>query len=100
MVGSFIETDLTAILDVGDFAVNASWVEGIRTIQGIFEDSDIEVDRPDGMRHIQRTVTFQTKSSYSIPDEDRLIINSAEYRIVKQEQDGTGITMMLLEKIQ
>jgi len=96
--GAFLENDLTAILDIGDFAVNAVWTEGATTINGIFEDADVEVDRHDGARHIQRATTFQTKSSHGIEKGDTLTIGAVAYVVVVIEQDGTGAVILHLEK--
>ena len=99
MTGAFLENDLTAILDTGDFAVDAVWIEGATTIQGIFEDADVEVDRHDGHRHIQRATTFQTKSSHGVSKGDTLTVATVAYQVVVIEQDGTGVVTLHLEKV-
>ncbi len=99
MTGSFITDDLSAMLSVADFALSATWTEGGKDIDGIFDDEDVEVDRGDGLRHIHRTAHFRTQSSHGVSDGDTLTIESVAYTVAFQQDNGTGLVELYLEKV-
>lgn len=98
MAGSFLTDDLSAILSVADFAITATWLERQTTIDGIFDDNEIEVDRGDGQMHLIRATRFKTKSSHGVADGETLTVNSQTYTVAFQQDDGQGVTVLYLEK--
>lgn len=97
MAGSFLTDDLSAVLSTADFSVLASWSEGSRDIEGIFDNDTIEVETEEG-RHMQRTARFHTKSSHNVAVDNTLVINKITYKVTHEDDDGTGMTMLFLEK--
>ena len=98
MAGAFITDDLSAFFSNADFAVEASYFEGGSTITGIYDDDEIEVDRGDGQTHMIRATRFHTKSSHGVKDGHTLTVSGVRYTVAFQQDDGTGTTVLYLEK--
>ena len=98
MAGSFLTDDLSAILSVADFAVTATWLEQQTTIDGIFDDGEVEVERGDGQKHLIRATRFKTQVSHGVADDDTLTINSQIFTVAFQQDDGHGLVTLYLEK--
>lgn len=101
MAGSFLENDLDAILNAGDFAViGVHFPTNLPSceISGIFDDEDVEVEDERTTMMI-RSVRFQTKTSHGVQYGEKIIIKSVEYRVGVVQDDGTGMTTLHLEKI-
>lgn len=98
MAGSFLTDDLSAMLSVADFAIEATWLERQTTINGIFDDGEIEVDRGDGQMHMIHATRFKTKSSHGVADGDTLTLNSLIFTVAFQQDDGQGFVTLHLEK--
>lgn len=98
MAGSFLTDDLSAILSVADFAITATWLERQSTIDGIFDDNEVEVDRGDGQMHLIHATRFKTKSDHGVADGDTLTINSRIFTVAFQQDDGHGLVTLYLEK--
>lgn len=102
MAGSFLESDLDAILNADDFAVvGVHFPNHLPSckISGIFDDEDVEVEDERTTMMI-RSVRFQTKTSHGVRYGERMMINAVKYRVGVVQDDGTGMTTLHLEKLE
>lgn len=86
------------MFNVADFADYATWLESGTDIAGIYDDDEVEVDRGDGQMHMIRATRFHTKSSHGVEDGHKLTIAGTNYTVAWQQDDGTGTTVLYLEK--
>lgn len=84
--------DLTGFFDVGDFA-SAATFNG-NTVNGIFDNEYVEVEGIESKRPVFLCETSDV-SAYSRGA--TVIVEGATYSLVTKEQDGTGVTMCILE---
>lgn len=96
--------DLTAIFDVDDFASTVSYRRklglGDSSIIGIFDNETVPMDAGGiaSVHQEQPRFTCKTADVPSIAEDDCIIVNSIEYRVVAWLHDGTGVTTIQLEK--
>lgn len=98
MVGSFIADDLSAFLQSADFADSVKWTEGNKNIDGIFDDDEIEVDTGNGNTHLQRIARIVTKTSHGVADGHYITHENTRYKVEWQQDDGTGMVTLYLQK--
>lgn len=90
--------DLSAFLSTSDFAVSALY-NGTTTIPVIldtvyYEDQSGQV----GTQGTTPVATARTADVPGVAHGTALVINAVNYKVVGVEPDGTGITMLRLEK--
>ena len=96
--------DLTAIFDVDDFASTVSYRRklglGDSSIIGIFDNETVPMDAGGiaSVNQEQPRFTCKTADVPRISEDDYIIVNSIEYRVVAWLHDGTGVTTIQLEK--
>lgn len=91
-------TDLAAIFDVDDFAVRVTYSGG--TINGIFDNETIPVDSNGyvTVHQEQPRLTCKTADIGSIGEGEVMVISGVSYAIRAWVHDGTGTTVIQLEK--
>lgn len=90
--------DLSLIFDIEDFAVSA--IYGGSTITGIFDNETVPMDAG-GTAQVhqeQPRFTCRTTDVSSVASGDTITINAITYNIVAWIHDGTGVTVLQLEK--
>ena len=102
MSGSFLTDDLSLVFSTGDFSVAGTYTPSGGspvTVNGIFDDEDIEVDQGDGGMVLQRSAKFTCSSSdvTSVAEDDAFTINSVSYTVAFFKDDGTGVVEIYLE---
>jgi hypothetical protein len=96
--------DLTAILDVDEFASSVSYRRkdglGDTSITGIFDNETVPVDAGGiaSVHQEQPRFTCKTSDVANIAEDDFIVVNSVDYRVVAWLHDGTGVTTIQLEK--
>lgn len=99
-----IADDLDAILNVDEFALTATYIAGNfsskTTINGIFDNETIPVDSGGlvSVHQEQPRFTCRTIDAPSIAEGDILSVSGVEYKVVAWVHDGTGVTVLQLEK--
>ena len=100
-----VETDIerAVFFDTDDFAVSATYTPAggsASTISGIFDDAFEAVETGGFIPVASSSPIFQCKTSAvsSAAEGDALIVNSTSYLIRVVMDDGTGVTMLQLEK--
>ena len=96
-------TDLSNFFDTDDFAVEATYtVQGgsAATIKGVFDKDFIEVDAGGEVELASTDPRFFCKTSdvSSASNGDTIVIDSVTYKTRVVEPNGTGVTVMVLEK--
>lgn len=96
--------DRLIFLDVDDFGTTASYtVQGgsAVNITGIFDNEHIEVDATGtvGVSVQQPRFMCRTADVSSATEGDDITINSVAYKIRVVQDDGTGMTNLLLEVV-
>lgn len=98
-----IASDLAAILDVDEFATAITYrresAEDV-TIYGIFDNETVPVDMGGAVpvSQEQPRVTCRTLDIPYISEADEMIISSVRYIIRMWTHDGTGVSVVMLEK--
>jgi len=90
--------DLSLILNVEDFGTAATYGGG--TINGIFDNETVPMDAG-GTAQVhqeQPRFTCRTTDVPSVASGDTITINAITYNIVAWIHDGTGATVLQLEK--
>tara|TARA_Y100000401_G_scaffold8953_1_gene6139 strand:- start:10029 stop:10343 length:315 start_codon:yes stop_codon:yes gene_type:complete len=95
--------DLTNFFITDDFAVSATYtVQGgsASTIKGVFDKEFIEIDTDGGVDVASNDPRFTCKTSdvTNASNGDTIVIDSVTYKVRIAEADGTGITILVLEK--
>ena len=95
--------DRAIFLDVDDFGTAATYTPSggsAATVNGIFDNDFVEVDAGGGVgialqqpRFVCRTADVSTAS-----EGDAIVISSVNYTIRIVQDDGTGMTTLVLEK--
>ena len=100
-----VETDIerAVFFDSDDFAVSATYTPSGGTatsISGIFDDTFETVETGGFIPVASSSPMFQVKTSdvSSAAEGDALTVNSTSYVIRVVMDDGTGVTMLQLEK--
>lgn len=94
--------DFSVFFDDGDFAVSASFTprggDVATAIKGIFDKEYIAVGDGAEVGVASTQPMFQTASAnLTDPRGGTLVVNSVTYEIVEAKQDGTGVTILVLE---
>lgn len=99
-----LNDDLAAILNIEEFAVTATYVSGNyeaqSTISGIFDNETIPVETGGFMQVHQEQPRFtcRTIDLGTLSEDSQLTVNNVEYAIKAWVHDGTGMTVLQLEK--
>lgn len=98
MAGNFLTTDLASILNTDEFAVTATY--GGKTVNGIFDDEDVEVPIGDGTTRIIPQCMFTGRSAdfNGIADGQSLTLSGTAYTIRTWMDDGTGVIEIFMER--
>lgn len=93
-----LNDDLTSILLVDEFAVAVTYDGG--TIYGIFDNETVPVDAGGYVQvhQEQPRLTCRTVDVPSIAEDQQMVISSVTYDIKAWIHDGTGVTIVQLEK--
>lgn len=94
---SDITSDLDTFLDTDEFAVSITY--NSTTIKGIFDDEYKGVNALTG--EIEATAPqaiVKTSDVSGIAHGNTLTINSTTYYVIGIQQDGTGLTILILSK--
>jgi len=100
-----LTSDLAAILSVDEFATRVLYKRmgamGDTYINVIFDNETIPVDNGGFVQvhQEQPQATCRTSDIPYISETDRMVINSIEYVVRAWVHDGTGVTVVQLEKI-
>ena len=99
-----LASDLATILSVDEFAIRALYKRmgamGDTYINIIFDNETIPVDNGGFVQVHQEQphATCRTSDIPYISETDRMVINSVEYVVRAWIHDGTGVTVVQLEK--
>ena len=96
MVGSFIESDLTALFASSEFGeATATYAGSPRS--GIFDDDDVEVILGEGVTQIipQPTFTGRTSDFLTIADGQTMVIRGETFTIKNWKREDVIITIFL-----
>lgn len=92
-----ITSDLTTFLNADEFAVSITYNSA--TIKGIFDDEYKAVNQLTG--EVEATapqVVVKTSDISGIAHGNPLTINSTTYYVIGIQQDGTGLTTIILSR--
>lgn len=95
--------DRAIFVDTDDFGVAGSYTPAggvASTVNGIFDNEFIEVDAGGGIGVAMQQPRFHCRTSdvSSAAEGDAITINAINYVIRVVEDDGTGMTVLVLEK--
>jgi len=94
--------DRAIFLAVNDFGISATFTHSstTTTISGIFDNDFIEVDAGGGVGFALQQPKFiaRTADVSTAVEDDTLVISSVTYKIKVRQDDGTGMTVLILEK--
>jgi len=92
------EDDRAIFVGVDDFGVSATYNGG--TIDGIFDNDFVEVDAGGGVGFAlqQPRLVCRTADVSTAAEGDTITINAVAYTMRIVQDDGTGMTTLVLEK--
>ena len=95
--------DLAVFISVDDFGVAATYTPtggSASTVNGIFDNDIIEVDAGGNVPMAVRQPRFlcRTNDVSDAAEGDALVVNATNYTIRVVDHDGTGMTVLALEK--
>jgi hypothetical protein len=96
--------DITLLLNVEEFAKSVTYQRklglGDSTIKGIFDNETVPVDAGGiaAVHQEQPRFTCRTTDIPNIAEDDFLVVDSVNYRVVAYIHDGTGVSVIQLEK--
>lgn len=93
-----LNDDLAAIFNVEEFAVAATYDD--RTINGIFDNETVPVETGGFVQvHAEQPrFTCRTIDVSGLSEDQQIVINAITYDIKAWVHDGTGMTVLQLEK--
>lgn len=96
-------TDRAIFVGVDDFGVAATYTPSggaSSTVNGIFDNDFIEVDAGGGVGVALQQPRFHCRTAdvSSASEGDALVVSGVNYTIRIVQDDGTGMTMLILEK--
>jgi hypothetical protein len=96
-------TDRAIFVGVDDFGVAATYTPSggaSSTVNGIFDNDFIEVDAGGGVGVALQQPRFHCRTAdvSSASEGDALVVSGVNYTIRIVQDDGTGMTMLVLEK--
>jgi len=96
-------TDRAVFVDVDDFGTAATYTPSggsAATVNGIFDNEFIEVDAGGGVgvALVQPRFHCRTADVSSAAEGDAITIDSVAYTVRIVQDDGTGMTVLILER--
>jgi len=96
-------TDRAIFVGVDDFGVAATYTPSggaSSTVNGIFDNDFIEVDAGGGVGVSLQQPRFHCRTAdvSSASEGDALVVSGVNYTIRIVQDDGTGMTMLVMEK--
>ena len=96
-------TDRAVFVDTDDFGVVATYTPSggvAATVNGIFDNDFIEVDAGGGVGVAMQQPRFHCRTAdvSTAAEGDAITINSVAHTVRIVQDDGTGMTMLVLEK--
>lgn len=90
--------DRAIFISIDEFGVLATYKAG--TISGIFDNDFVEVDAGGGIPFAMQQPRFlcRTADVSTAVEDDTLVISAVTYKIKVRQDDGTGMTNLILEK--
>jgi hypothetical protein len=85
--------DLSPFFRVSEFASSAT-LDGA-SVSGIFDNEYVETY---GMASRQPMFTLPTAQAGSVTQSSVLVVEGVSYRVTRAEPDGTGVTVLMLER--
>lgn len=98
MPGSFIQRDLSAVFNTADFA-HAATVDGVHTVNGIFENPSAEVATEDERVVMVVEANFICPTSAPIQIGSTVVIDGVSYVAKTPDHDGTGVTTWAMKRV-
>lgn len=93
--------DRAIFLSTNDFGVSATFTHSATstTISGIFDNDFVEVDAG-GIPFAMQQPRFMARTAdvSTAVEDDTLVISGTTYKIKVRQDDGTGMTTLVLEK--
>jgi len=91
-------SDLSAILDLKDFAESVTYDGG--TINGVFDNETIPIESGGfvAVHQAQPRLTCRTSDLPSVAEGEAMVISGVTYAVRAWIHDGTGVTVIQLEK--
>lgn len=92
-------SDLADILNLEEFAVSVIYDGG--TINGVFDNETVPVDAGGFVQvhQEQPRLTCRTADVPSIAEDQAMVIGLVDYLVKAWVHDGTGVTIVQLEKV-
>ena len=95
--------DRAIFVSVDDFGVAASYTPAggsASTVNGIFDNDFIEADAGGGVTFALQQPRFHCRTAdvSSAAEGDALVVSGVNYTIRVVQDDGTGMTMLVLER--
>lgn len=95
--------DRAIFVGIDDFGVAATYTPSggaASTVNGIFDNDFIEIDAGGGVGVAMQQPRFHCKTAdvSNAAEGDALVVNTVSYIIRIVQDDGTGMTMLVLEK--
>jgi hypothetical protein len=93
-----LAADLTTLMNIDEFAVAVTYSGG--TINGIFDNETVPVEAGGfvSVHQEQPRLTCKTSDLPSIAEDQSMVISGVTYKIRAWIHDGTGVTVVQLEK--
>lgn len=90
--------DRAIFLSTNDFGVSATI--GAATVSGIFDNDFVEVDTGGGVPFAMQQPRFlvRTADVSAVAEGTALTISAVSYKVAVRQDDGTGMTTLVLEK--
>jgi hypothetical protein len=94
--------DRAIFVGLNDFGTSATFTHSgtSATVSGIFDNDFVEVDAGGGVPFAMQQPRFVCRTSdvSNAVEDDTLVISAVTYKIKVRQDDGTGMTTLLLEK--
>lgn len=100
-----LNDDLADIFNIEEFAVTVTYRRknalGDSTITGIFDNETVPVETGGfvPVHEEQPRLTCRTSDIPNVSETDQMIINSVTYTVRAWVHDGTGVTVVQLERV-
>ncbi|MBX9736529.1 MAG: hypothetical protein K2X32_06345 [Phycisphaerales bacterium] len=94
MPGAFVEQDIASMLSVSEFGVDVT-IAGL-PVTAIFDAAYVD---PLGVASVRPVLTCATTDVASVVRGAAVVIGSVNYVVRGIEPDGTGVTLLILERV-
>jgi hypothetical protein len=94
MPGAFVEQDIASMLSVSEFATEVT-IAG-QPVRAIFDAAYVD---PLGVAQVRPVLTCATADVAAVARGAAVVIGAASYVVRGIEPDGTGVTLLILERI-